>query len=74
MVPKILTFGAGQNGKNFVFGSDFMTYSAPFYKWCRFTYGAVTVVREQGQTKNKYRYAEKKIDKMKHLNRILVSG
>ena len=42
MVPKILTFGAGQNGKNFAFGSDFVTNGAPFYKWCRFTYGAVT--------------------------------
>ena len=31
-----------------------------------------TVVRELGQTNNKY--AIKKIDKMKNLNRILVSG
>jgi len=44
MVPKILTFGAGQNGKKTVFGSDYLTYGAPFYKWCRFTYGAVTDV------------------------------
>jgi len=28
--------------KNLVFGSDFMIYGAPFYKWYRFTYGAVT--------------------------------
>jgi len=44
MVPQILTFDAGQNGKKIVFGSDFLTYGAPFYKWCRFTYGAVTDV------------------------------
>jgi len=44
MVPKILTFGAGQNGKKLVFGSNFVTYGAPFYKWCRFTDGAVTHV------------------------------
>jgi len=42
MVPKILTFGAVQNGKKIVFGSDFVTFGAPFYKWRRFTYGAVT--------------------------------
>jgi hypothetical protein len=31
--------------KRQIFGSDFLTYGAPFYKWCRFTYGAVTVVK-----------------------------
>jgi hypothetical protein len=35
----------GKTAKKFVFGSDFLTYGAPFYKWCRFTYGAVTDVR-----------------------------
>jgi len=30
--------------KKIVFGSDFMIYGAPFYKWCRFTKGAVTYV------------------------------
>jgi len=30
--------------KNLVFGSDFMIYGAPFHKWYRFTYGAVTHV------------------------------
>jgi len=34
----------GKTAKYLVFGSDFVTYGAPFYKWCRFTYGAVTVV------------------------------
>ena len=32
----------GKMAKKIVFGSDFMIYGAPFYKWCRFTYGAVT--------------------------------
>jgi len=34
--------------KNLVFGSDFMIYGAPFYKWYRFTYGAVTDVQWSG--------------------------
>ena len=34
----------GKTAKYLVFGSDFVTYGAPFYKWCRFTYSAVTMV------------------------------
>jgi len=34
----------GKMAKNLVFGSDFMIYGAPFHKWYRFTYGAVTGV------------------------------
>ena len=34
----------GKTAKKLVFGSNFVTYGAPFYKWCRFTYGAVTHV------------------------------
>ena len=34
----------GKMAKKLVFGSDFMIYGAPFYKWYRFTYGAVTHV------------------------------
>jgi len=34
----------GKTAKKLVFGSNFVTYGAPFYKWCRFTYGAVTAV------------------------------
>jgi len=46
--------------KKLVFGSDFMIYGAPFYKWYRFTYGAVTHVplclshtRQRSKTRNK---------------------
>jgi len=34
----------GKIAKNLVFGFDFMIYGAPFHKWYRFTYDAVTVV------------------------------
>jgi len=33
----------GKTAKYLVFSSDFVTNGAPFYKWCRFTYGAVTI-------------------------------
>ena len=42
--------------KKIVFGSDFMIYGAPFYKWYRFTYGAVThgdVVRASLTARNR---------------------
>ena len=34
----------GKMAKNLVFGFDFMIYGAPFHKWYRFTYDAVTHV------------------------------
>ena len=37
----------GKTAKQIVFGSDFLTYGAPFYKWCHFTYGAVTNVKRE---------------------------
>jgi hypothetical protein len=61
----------GKTAKNFVFSSDFLTYGAPFYKWCCFTYGAVTYVLELLQ---KCVPCYKDLSLIKHINNYHLSN